>query len=203
MARTHNGGERNVIELLSEDHKRVQKLFKDFDKGADAESLRELVEMTCMELQIHSMLEEELFYPAIRAEFSEDETDERLNRAEVEHEVIDELIAKLRELSPEDTMYSAYFTVLGEYVKHHIREEEKELFPRAANASGLDLRQLAQDMQRRREELFAEIESGEAEEDSEDDLDEAMNAGDLADSPADDEALDDEQEALDPRRTRH
>jgi hemerythrin-like domain-containing protein len=205
MARTQIGGERNVIDTLSEDHKRVQKLFKDFDKAdrADVESVRELVEMTCMELQIHSLLEEELFYPAIRAELSDGETDERLNRAEVEHEVIDELIAKLRELSPDDTMYSAYFTVLGEYVRHHIREEEKELFPRAANAAGLDLQQLASDMARRREELFAEIESGESGEDSDDDTEDAMNAGDIADSAAEDEALEDEQEALDPRRTRH
>jgi iron-sulfur cluster repair protein YtfE (RIC family) len=212
MARAHSGEERNVIDLLVEDHKRVQKLFKDFEKAdrADTEGLHEIVETTCMELQIHSMLEEELFYPAIREELASDETDERLNRAEVEHEAADELIAKLQELSPDDTMYCAYFAVLGEYVRHHIREEEKELFP-LASAAGLDLQQLAADMRQRRDELFAELESAEGEDDAdadgdddaEDDAEDAIETGDLAESATDDEELEDEPGALDPRRTRH
>jgi iron-sulfur cluster repair protein YtfE (RIC family) len=208
MARTQKSAEPNVIDMLIEDHKRVQKLFKDFEKAdrADAEGLRELVETTCMELQIHSMLEEELFYPAIRVELPANETDERLNRAEVEHEAADELIAKLQELSPEDPMYLAYFAVLGEYVRHHIREEEKELFPQAAKAEGLDLQQLGEAMLQRREELFAEIESDETEEDSEDDpedIDDEISAGDIPDSGVEDGPSEDEQQTLDPRRTRH
>ena len=217
MARTQNGGEPHVIDMLMDDHRRVQKLFKDFEKAdrADAESLRELVETACMELQIHSMLEEELFYPALRSALSSDETDERLNRAEVEHEAADELIAKLQELSPDDVMYCAYFAVLGEYVRHHIREEEKELFPQAEKAAALDLQQLGEDMRRRREELFAEIESGESdegeeyvddgelEEDSDEAPDEAITEDDDIASAAHDEALDDEQHSRDPRRTRH
>jgi hemerythrin-like domain-containing protein len=205
MARAQNGGERNVIDMLADDHKRVQKLFKDFEKTdrADTEGLHELVETTCMELQIHSMLEEELFYPAIREALSSDETDERLNRAEVEHEAADELIAKLQDLSPDDPMYCAYFSVLGEYVRHHIREEEKELFPLAASAAGLDLQQLAEDVRRRRDELFAEIESAEAEKDADDDIEDDIGTEDMSESTNDDEELEDEQEALDPRRTRH
>jgi iron-sulfur cluster repair protein YtfE (RIC family) len=208
MARTQKSGEPNVIDMLVEDHKRVQKLFRDFEKAdrADVEGLRELVETTCMELQIHSMLEEELFYPAIRAELPAAETDDRVNRAEVEHEALDELIAKLQELSPDDPMYCAYFAVLGEYVRHHIREEEKELFPQAAKAEGLDLHDLGEAMRQRREELFAEIESDETEEDSDEDLediDDDISAGDISDSAVEDGALEDEQQALDPRRTRH
>jgi hemerythrin-like domain-containing protein len=214
MARTQNGGEPHVIDMLMDDHRRVQRLFKDFEKAdrADTESLRELVETTCMELQIHTMLEEELFYPALRSALSSDDTDQRLNRAEVEHEAADELIAKLQELSPDDPMYCAYFAVLGEYVKHHIREEEKELFPQAEKATALDLQRLGEDMRQRREELFAEIESGESdeyaedeelEEDAEDDLDETISSDDDISSAAEDESLDDEQESLDPRRTRH
>ena len=205
MARTRNVGEPNVIDMLMDDHKRVQKLFKDFEKAdrADAEGLHDLVETTCMELQIHSMLEEELFYPAIRAALSSEQTDERLNRAEVEHEAADEIIAKLQELSPEDPMYCAYFAVLAEYVRLHIREEEKDLFPQAANAAGVDLQQLAEDMRQRREELFAEIESEEAAEETADDVEDAVSDEDATDSAIDDEELEDEQEALDPRRTRH
>ncbi len=201
MARTRNVGEHNVIDMLMDDHKRVQTLFKDFEKAdrADTESLHELVETTCMELQIHAMLEEELFYPAIRAALSSEQTDERLNRAEVEHEAADEIIAKLQELAPEDPMYCAYFAVLAEYVRLHIREEEKDLFPQAANAAGVDLQKLAEDMRQRREELFAEIES----EETADDVEDAMSDEDATDSAIDDEELEDEQESLDPRRTRH
>jgi hemerythrin-like domain-containing protein len=205
MARTRNVGEHTVIDLLMDDHKRVQKLFKDFEKAdrADAESLHDLVETTCMELQIHSMLEEELFYPAMRAALSSEQTDERLNRAEVEHEAADEIIAKLQELAPEDPMYCAYFAVLGEYVRLHIREEEKDLFPQAANAAGVDLQQLAVDMRQRREELFAEIESEEAAEETTDEVEDVASDEDATDSAIDDGELEDEQEALDPRRTRH
>jgi hemerythrin-like domain-containing protein len=205
MARTQNGAERNAIDMLIDDHKRVQKLFKDFEKvdRDDPERVSELVEMTCMELQIHSMLEEELFYPAVRAELSSDDMDERLNRAEVEHEAADELIAKLQELSPDDPMYFAYFAVLGDYVRHHIRDEEKEVFPEATKAAGLDLQKLGEDMRQRRDELFAEIESGDDEDEPEEDEEDAMSDGDIADSPDDSEELEDEQEALDPRRTRH
>jgi iron-sulfur cluster repair protein YtfE (RIC family) len=205
MARTQTSGEPNVIDMLLDDHKRVQKLFKDFEKAdrTDAQSVRELVEMTCMELQIHTLLEEELFYPAIRVGLSSDENDERLNRAEVEHEVADELVAKLQELAPDDPMYSAYFTVLGEYVRHHIREEEKTLFPAALNAAGLDLQQLGDALRQRREELFAEIESGEVEEEADDDVEEALGEDDIADPVDEDDEPEDEPEALDPRRTRH
>src|SRR4051812_40833704 len=71
MARTQgSGGERSAIEMLTQDHKRVQKLFKDFEKvdRADEDAVRELVETACLELQIHAMLEEEIFYPAVRAQ---------------------------------------------------------------------------------------------------------------------------------------
>ena len=133
MAKTPS--ERDAIDVLMEDHKRVQRLFKDFDRVErdDAEAVRDLVKTACVELQIHSMLEEELFYPAVRAQVEDD--DERnqdlLNEAEVEHESVEELIAKLQDLQADDPMYYASFSVLAEYVKHHIKEEEKELFSRS------------------------------------------------------------------------
>ena len=131
MAKTQSGGERSAIEMLMQDHKRVQKLFKDFEKvdRDDEEAVRELVETACLELQIHSMLEEEIFYPAVRAQTEDPEQEDLLNEAEVEHEAADDLIAKLHELEADDPMYCAYFAVLAEYVRHHIKEEEQELFP--------------------------------------------------------------------------
>ena len=127
MARAQTGGEsRDAIDLLTEDHKRVQKIFDDFETvdRDDSEAVQELVETACMELQLHSMLEEEIFYPAVRAQIDEDEQDmsDLLNEAEVEHETVDDLVAKLQELEPDDAMYAAYFNVLAKLVKQHVEE---------------------------------------------------------------------------------
>jgi hemerythrin superfamily protein len=203
MAKTQTGsGERSAIEMLTQDHKRVQKLFKDFEKvdRDDEEAVRELVETACLELQIHSMLEEEIFYPAVRGQTDEAEQEHLLNRAEVEHETVDELIAKLHELEADDPMYCAYFCVLAEYVKHHIKEEEQELFPRVQDMKELDLAQLGDDMRLRREDLFAEMERGE---DEAQDLEGSDDAGDAEGEDAGDEELEDEQEQIEISRTRH
>ena len=203
MARTQsNGGERSAIDMLLQDHKRVQKLFKDFEKvdRGDEDAVRELVETTCLELQIHSMLEEEIFYPAVRAQAQAD-SEELLNEAEVEHEAADDLIAKLHELEPDDAMYCAYFSVLAEYVKHHVREEEHELFPRVAQMK-LDLQKLGEDMRLRREELFAEMER---EDDESEEAQHGLSAqpGEVPTQEPEDEELEDEQEQIDISRTRH
>ena len=184
-----------------QDHKRVQKLFKDFEKvdRDDEEAVRELVETACLELQIHSMLEEEIFYPAVRAQAATQAHEDLLNEAEVEHESVDELIAKLHDLEPDDPMYCAYFSVLAEYVKHHVKEEEGVLFPAAEKMPELDLKQLAEDMRLRREELFAEMERSEEEDAAAD----AAAEPDDSVPEADDDELEDEQEQLDISRTRH
>jgi hemerythrin-like domain-containing protein len=203
MAKTQTGGERSAIEMLTQDHKRVQKLFKDFEKvdRDDEEAVRELVETACLELQIHSMLEEEIFYPAVRGQTEDPEQEHLLNKAEIEHETVDDLIAKLHELEADDPMYSAYFEVLSEYVRHHIKEEEQELFPAVEAMNELDLGQLGDDMRLRREELFAEMERGEDEEQeleaSEDD------AGDVEVEDSGEDELEDEQEQIEISRTRH
>jgi iron-sulfur cluster repair protein YtfE (RIC family) len=208
MAGTQSGETRDAIDLLMDDHKRVQRIFDDFDgvDREDPEAVQELVETACMELQIHSILEEEIFYPAVRAQVEEDDQDthDLLNRAEVEHETVDDLIAKLQELEPDDAMYAAYFKVLSEYVKHHVKEEEKELFPEAKRLD-LDLQQLGEDMRTRREELFAEMEAEDSEEggDGAEELDD-LGEDTTADDADDDEESEDEQEKIiGTSRTRH
>lgn len=200
MTKTHGtGAERTATEMLTQDHKRVQKLFKDFDKvdRDDVEAVRELVETACLELQIHSLLEEEIFYPAIRMQAPD--FDELLNKSEVEHETVDDLIAKLHDLEADDPMYTAYFSVLCELVKLHMREEEQKLFPRTQDMAGLDLKKLGEDMRLRREELFAEMERGEEEASAE--LPEGVEDDTVAGD--DGEELEDEQEQIDISRTRH
>lgn len=205
MAKTQgSSGERNAVGLLVQDHKRVQKLFKDFEKADrdDEESVRELVETACLELQIHSMLEEEIFYPAVRAH-GQGDVEDLLNEAEVEHEAVDELIAKLRELEASDPMYCAYFSVLAEYVRHHVKEEEQELFPKVEGMPALDLRQIGEDMRLRREELFAEMERQDDAGDESRDSSASAQAGEVAIPDPENEELEDEQEQLDISRTRH
>jgi len=201
MPKTTGASERTATEMLMQDHRRVQKLFKDFDKvdREDEEAVRELVETACLELQIHSMLEEEIFYPAVRAQAEAPEVENLLNEAEVEHESVDELTAKLHELEPADPMYCAYFSVLTEYVKHHVKEEEQRLFPLVDKMHGLDLAQLGEDMRLRREELFAEMERAEEEDEA---LAEASAPVDDS-VPEPDDELEDEQEERDISRTRH
>jgi hemerythrin-like domain-containing protein len=206
MAKTHGAAESGALAMLAQDHKRVQKLFRDFEKvdRADEEALRDVVETVCLELQIHSMLEEEIFYPAVRGQVKGDEQDDLLNVSEVEHEAVEDLIARLHDLEPDDPMYYAYFSVLADFAKHHIRREEQSLFPLVEKMTDLNLDQLGEDMRVRREELFAEVERGEQEsetESAEDDDD----AGEVATLEEEDETeeLEDETEQRDISRTRH
>src|SRR3954468_8203678 len=134
MAKTRSKS--NAIDLLKEDHAKVKKAFKDFESmdRADTETCRQLIATVCEDLKVHTTLEEELFYPAAR-EAIEDE--DILNEAAVEHETAKMLIEQLENMEGDDPNYHATFTVLGEYVSHHVKEEEEEMFP-AVRKSGLD-----------------------------------------------------------------
>jgi hemerythrin superfamily protein len=141
--------------MLAEDHKKVKKMFDQFEKikEEDDDAKQMLIEKCCAELTIHAQLEEELFYPALRNTIEElDLVDE----AEVEHATAKQLISELSSMQPGDALYEAKFTVLGEYVKHHIEEEEKEIFAKAKK-SGLDLEAMAEEAKERKMELREEL----------------------------------------------
>ena len=150
-----------AIDLLKEDHDKVKKAFKEFEKmdRSDTETCRQLVRTVCDDLRVHTMLEEEIFYPAVR-EAIEDE--DIMNEAAVEHETAKTLIEQLDNMEPDDPNYFATFTVLGEYVMHHVKEEEGEMFPQAKKAKELDLEALGEQMRTRKEELTAEVEKAAA-----------------------------------------
>jgi hemerythrin-like domain-containing protein len=153
MARSRSKGN-EVFDMLKEDHDKVKQSLKEFEKldRGDAEACRQLIEATCEDLKVHTTLEEELFYPALREAMEEEEL---LNEAAVEHETAKMLIEQIENMSADDPNYHATFTVLGEYVQHHIKEEEGELFPAAAKC-GLDFGSLAERMRSRKEELVGE-----------------------------------------------
>ena len=148
----------DAIELLKQDHRKVDGLFKQFEELEDEpEAANPIIEAAVAELQVHDRLEMEVFYPAVREAAEEEEIEDLLDEAEVEHETVRELIEKINEAGLDDEMRKARFTVLTEYVKHHVEEEEKEMFPKVKKLKELDLEALATEMQERKTELMAEL----------------------------------------------
>lgn len=158
--------EPDALELLAEDHRKVTKMFEQFEmmkKEDDDEAKQTLVEIACAELTVHAQIEEEIFYPALRETLEETDL---LDEAEVEHASAKQLITELNAMQPGDDLYEAKFTVLGEYTKHHIQEEEKQIFPKAKKAR-MDLESLGEELRQRKMELREEL--GIVEEDEEGD----------------------------------
>jgi len=152
----------DAFALLIADHKTVKALFKEFaqlDKRQGGEDEKgQIVQQICDELTVHAQIEEEIFYPAVREAISDDDL---LDEAEVEHATAKDLIAQLRAMEPGDDLYDAKVTVLSEYIDHHVKEEEEEMFPKARKAD-LDASVLGQELQARKEELKAGLDMPEA-----------------------------------------
>lgn len=138
--------------LLHEDHVRVQDMFKEY-KTADASRKQELAGKICSELKVHTRIEEELFYPSFRDASNQMDL---VNEAEVEHASAKQLIKEIESMQPDDRLYDAKITVLGEYVNHHIREEENEMFPQAEKA-GIDTAEMADQLKQRKQELQQQV----------------------------------------------
>lgn len=145
-----------ILEMLKDDHKRAKKAFRDFerlDPEKDPEACAQLVAQCCAELTLHATLEEELLYPAARNVLADEAL---IDEAEVEHASAKELISQLQQMQPDEEKFAARFTVLGEYLKHHIKEEEGEIFPRLSGAK-LDWQALQAQILARREQLSDEL----------------------------------------------
>lgn len=147
----------DAIALLMDDHKTVKQLFKQFERIKDEDGAEdeksEIANQICMELTIHTQIEEEIFYPACREAIKETDL---LDEAKVEHASAKELISQIESMQPDDELFSAKVTVLGEYVNHHIEEEEGELFPQCKKAK-MDLESLGQELLELKEELQSEV----------------------------------------------
>jgi len=143
---------KDAIALLRADHAAVQALFDQFEKARDDARKQKLAQQICMELKIHASIEEEIFYPATR-EFLPKEKD-LLDEAEVEHASAKELIAQIEAGGPGTALWEAKVTVLGEYIKHHVKEEQNEMFPKVRKTK-LDLQALGAQLQSRKDELTA------------------------------------------------
>jgi hypothetical protein len=142
----------DAIKLLKDDHKEVKTFFKQYESLEDDGEKRALADRICAALKVHTQIEEEIFYPAVREAIDDDDL---LDEAEVEHASAKQLIAEIQAMEVGDRLFDAKVTVLGEYVDHHVEEEEGEMFPESREGD-LDLKALGVQMAERKAELMAQ-----------------------------------------------
>lgn len=142
----------DAIALLKEDHRTVEKLFKDFEAAKGDGRKEKLARQICLELSVHTKIEEEIFYPACDGKIDED----LLKEAYVEHDAAKVLMAEIEAANGQaDDFFDAKVQVLSEQIEHHVEEEEKELFPEVRKAD-LDLKALGDQLATRKRELVKE-----------------------------------------------
>ena len=139
----------DALALLKADHELVEDLFDKFEKARTDKQKDTLAEQICTELTIHAQIEEEIFYPAVREAIGEEDL---MDEADVEHAGAKDLIAQIENSAPGEDQFDAKVTVLGEYIKHHVKEEQSEMFPKVRKAD-LDLKELGAAMGARKAEL--------------------------------------------------
>lgn len=147
----------DAISLLKADHRKVEDLFEQYQDASGVKQKAKIAHQICTELKIHTMIEEEIFYPALRDKIARNTLDE----AYVEHDGAKALVNELEEGSPTDEFYDAKVTVLSEDIKHHVREEERwvnGMFAQAKRAD-VDLDALGAKLEKRKAELMAKAKS--------------------------------------------
>lgn len=151
---------KDACALLDADHRAVKKMFKDYEELASskaksaADRKLDLAKEICMQLTVHAKIEEEIFYPALRAAMRETDL---LDEAEVEHQTAKDLIAQIEAMEDTEEIRDAKVKVLGEYVDHHVKEERNEIFPKARAVRKLDLVAMRDQLEARKSELLGEL----------------------------------------------
>jgi hemerythrin superfamily protein len=143
----------NALKFLQHDHEEVDALFKQYESDKDdmkPAQKQNLATQICAMLTVHATIEEEIFYPAVRK--LDDEVRDLVAEAAVEHQSLKDIVGRLEAAPPTDPLYDAGVKVLAEYVKHHVREEESELFPKV-RSSGIDLDALGARLMERKMQL--------------------------------------------------
>jgi hemerythrin superfamily protein len=143
--------DQDATALLRADHKRVSDLFDQYEKSHSSAKKKQIVEQLCDELSVHAQIEEEIFYPAVKRALKDKEL---IPEARVEHDTLKGLIAQVEGAEPDGEMFDAKIKVMREYVKHHVKEEQDEIFPKA-KSTDLDMMKLGAKLSERKEELLA------------------------------------------------
>ena len=141
----------DAIALLKADHRAVSALFTDYESARSTTKKKGIVAEICTALSVHAQIEEEIFYPDVKVALKDKLL---VPEATVEHAGVKDLIAQLEGVDPDGEMYDAKVKVLSEYVKHHVKEEQNEMFPKVKESS-LDLDELGVRMAARKSELLA------------------------------------------------
>ncbi len=149
---TSNEKPQNAIALLRADHKKVSELFEQYEKARSADKKATIVAEICTELTVHAQIEEEIFYPTVKAALKDKEL---VPEALVEHASLKSLIAEVEGVKPEGEMFDAKIHVMAEFVKHHVKEEQNEMFPKAAKTT-VDMDELGAQLAERKEQLLRE-----------------------------------------------
>ena len=149
-AATSHRSPADAIALLRADHQQVSALFEQYEKARLASKKKAIVGEICSALRVHAQIEEELFYPAAKATLKDHEL---VPEALVEHASLKALMAQIEGKDPNGEEFDAKVKVLSEYVKHHVKEEQNELFPKV-RASRLDIRDLGARLALRKAELL-------------------------------------------------
>lgn len=142
---------KDAITLLKADHATVSGLFDEYEKANTNKKRKAIVAELCTELSVHAQIEEEIFYPTVKAALKDKFM---VPEATVEHAGVKDLIAQIEGIEPDGEVYDAKVKVLSEYVRHHVKEEQNEMFAKV-KASSLDLVELGARMAARKSELFA------------------------------------------------
>ena len=137
--------------MLRADHKKVSGLFEQYEAARATSRKQAIVAQICKELKVHTQIEEEIFYPAVKAALKDHEL---VPEANVEHASVKDLIAQVEGKVPDGEMFDAKIKVMSEFVKHHVKEEQNEMFPRARKTK-LDMKQLGAAMAERKQQLLA------------------------------------------------
>ncbi len=150
---------KDAIALLKADHEAVSQLFAEYEKVRSTAKKKALVAEICTALSVHAQIEEELFYPDVKAALKDKEL---VPEATIEHATLKDLIAQLQGAEPDGEMYDAKVKVMSEYVKHHVKEEQNEMFPKVKSSS-LDTVALGARMAARKADLLAQAARNEGE----------------------------------------
>jgi iron-sulfur cluster repair protein YtfE (RIC family) len=145
----------SAIEILTADHQKVKDLFEEYDSAEELSERKAIAEKVFHELDIHTQLEEDIFYPAV-ATSGGDEAKKIVAEARKEHEKVKRLIASLRKLEASDEKYDELFQELMRNVEQHVEEEEGELFPQAESDLGDDVEGLGEKMLEEKRQLGAQ-----------------------------------------------
>ncbi|HEY1071338.1 hemerythrin domain-containing protein [Brevundimonas sp.] len=147
--------EMDAVAMLKADHRKVEGIFASFEMARGKDRKKALAEQACLELKVHTIIEEEVFYPACRGQIEDD----LLNEAYVEHDAAKMLINDIEAGGPDEAFYDAKVKVLSEMIEHHVKEEEmrSEGMFSQARAAGLDMDDLAERMRARKKSAMAQL----------------------------------------------